>query len=121
MQPELSHGIQLDRCPACQGIWFDASELDDALGPGPHATEHSIPVRGVGGHSCPRCWPGQLETAGWTGLILDRCPHCYGWFVEAGELRRLHDEGMPVPALEAHLTFFELPPAANGDRLPEVR
>ena len=115
MQPEESHGTQLDRCPNCPAIWFDASELDDALGPAPHPTERTIPIRGVGGHSCPRCWPQQLETAGWSGLVLDRCPHCHGWFVEASRLRRLRDEGVPRPGIESHLTALLV--AAGWDLL----
>ncbi len=28
---ENQHGIQLDRCPECQGIWFDAGETEQLL------------------------------------------------------------------------------------------
>lgn len=29
---ESHHGIQVDRCPHCQGVWLDAGELEQLLG-----------------------------------------------------------------------------------------
>ncbi|MEO8030210.1 MAG: zf-TFIIB domain-containing protein [Gemmatimonadota bacterium] len=28
LTPEQFHGIQVDRCPTCHGIWLDADEID---------------------------------------------------------------------------------------------
>ena len=39
-----------------------------------------------------------LDTAGWSGLVLDRCQRCRGLFVEAHELRRVVVERLPEEA-----------------------
>ena len=31
LQGEAFHGVQVDRCPDCQGIWFDSGEIDVLL------------------------------------------------------------------------------------------
>jgi uncharacterized protein len=28
LKTETFHGIQIDRCPNCNGVWFDAGEVD---------------------------------------------------------------------------------------------
>ncbi len=35
-----------------------------------------------------------MDTAGWTELVLDRCPECHGIFVEARELTALEHESL---------------------------
>jgi Zn-finger nucleic acid-binding protein len=100
MHPETRSGITVDRCERCHGIWFDAKELDRHLvdiqvpeAPGP--VEAAIPSRGVGSRPCPRCVDA-MHTAGWTGLVLDRCGTCRGVFVEAIELERLCAALLPL-------------------------
>ncbi len=97
--------VQLDRCPNCHALWFDARELERCLGSQgtTHARsvlEAALPERGVGGRSCPRCWPKPMETVGWTGVVIDRCPACRGLFVEFGELDRLQRHGAPEESIE---------------------
>lgn len=31
LETEEYHGVQVDRCTECQGVWFDAGEVDQAL------------------------------------------------------------------------------------------
>ena len=109
MTPEKRFGVSVDRCERCGGLWFDAQELDRWLG---HADtsdlqppESRIPPRSLGSRSCPRC-SCDLHTAGWTGLILDRCPTCRGLFVETHEFTRMQKEGLPEEAatFESRLT-----------------
>jgi hypothetical protein len=64
------------------------------------ASEAALPHRGRGGRSCPRCWPRAMDTVGWTGLVIDRCPQCAGLFVEAGELEALRRDGVPQEPIE---------------------
>lgn len=91
MIEEVREGVTADRCDRCRGLWFDADELDRwltgaaAVAPVPEA---HIPRRGVSSRRCPRC-AGAMETAGWTGLVLDLCKACGGLFVEANELLQL--------------------------------
>jgi uncharacterized protein len=104
MAVEVWAGVQVDRCPGCRALWFDASELDRCLGsetpPKRRITEADFPERSLSGLSCPRCWPKSMETVGWTGIIIDRCPDCRGLFVEFGELERLRHDGMPEEPIE---------------------
>jgi Zn-finger nucleic acid-binding protein len=97
--------VQVDRCPNCHALWFDAHELERRLGSqaANHArsvSEAELPERGLGGRSCPRCWPKPMETVGWTGVVIDRCPTCRGLFVEFAELERLQRHGAPEESIE---------------------
>ena len=105
MAVEAWAGVQVDRCGECHALWFDAHELDRCLAGaepsrGHPVTEAELPDRGLGGRSCPRCWPRAMRTVGWTGLVVDRCPHCRGLFVEAGELEWLRRQGAPEESVE---------------------
>jgi Zn-finger nucleic acid-binding protein len=99
MIPETRFDVTVDRCERCDALWFDAQELDRWLGEinatDPGHPESRIPARGLGSRPCPRCVCA-LDTAGWTGLVLDRCARCRGLFVEAGEFVRMQKEGLPT-------------------------
>jgi hypothetical protein len=41
-----------------------------------------------------------METVGWTGVVIDRCPICRGLFVEFAELERLQRHGAPEDSTE---------------------
>ena len=92
MTAETRDGITIDRCNQCGGLWFDAQELDRCLLPlyaaGSQPPEARIPERSRGTRRCPRC-DQYMTTAGWTALVLDRCPTCRGLFVEAHELAHM--------------------------------
>lgn len=98
MRTDSAHGVTVDRCDRCGGVWFDATELDrwlaDFYPDLARPPEHRMPRRGRGGHPCPRCHKA-METAGWTGLVLDRCPECHGIFAEASELGDMEHESVP--------------------------
>ena len=102
MEPETQGEITVDRCVRCHALWFDARELDNVLqelytaGSGP---EERIPKRGLSSRRCPRC-DIRLESAGWTGLVLDRCPTCRGLFVEVHDLAQLQREEVPLDAMD---------------------
>jgi Zn-finger nucleic acid-binding protein len=93
-------GTTVDHCPFCEGLWFDGSELDKLLaGAGRPHLEALIPPRGASALTCPRCKPRALITmaaAGWSGIVLERCPTCRGLFVDAPEFRSLIREGAPT-------------------------
>lgn len=42
LQPAVHHGVEIDFCPSCHGVWFDRGELDKIIekvtaGPAPPA------------------------------------------------------------------------------------
>ena len=101
MVPESRNGVVADRCERCRGVWFDGAEIDrwlrDLLPDATESLEERIPDRGTPSRQCPRCI-ASTETAGWSGLVLDRCPECRGLFVESHELDFLTREGPPASA-----------------------
>ena len=108
MSVESIDTVVVDRCGHCNGLWFDAAELDRAilqiLPPGAEPPEDRIPERGRSTRRCPRCtdW---LRTAGWSGLVLDRCPQCRGLFVEAHEWAYFNRQEAPYDATSFEAAF----------------
>ena len=111
MTADTREGITIDRCPSCGGLWFDAQELDRCLlalyAEGSPPPEARIPERGAGTRRCPRC-DRFMKTAGWTGLVLDRCPDCRGLFVEASEIMQMERAQPPMEASSIERRLHEL-------------
>jgi Zn-finger nucleic acid-binding protein len=88
-------GVELDWCPFCRGLWFDAGELAAlaaTLGVEVPALEGE---RGAGKRACPRC-DAALDTLRLVkpaGLVLDLCPGGHGVWFDAGELAALTAAG----------------------------
>jgi len=96
--------IELDACPDCLGIWFDAQELQELLRMVGTAEPHRDWQRELeqvpgtrGRRSCPRC-DGRLQGVRLAGLkmeqaigelTIDRCPHGHGLWFDRGELSLL--------------------------------
>ena len=88
--------VDVDQCPECAGIWFDAHELERVLGHG-----HIDPLLGHRvrpgdderrGH-CPRCKGDGLlvRVRSRTAPIhIDTCAICGGKWLDGGEIERLH-------------------------------
>ncbi|MGC8917433.1 MAG: zf-TFIIB domain-containing protein [Thermoanaerobaculum sp.] len=84
-------GVELDWCPFCRGLWFDAGELE--------AVEATLGVsfrplagqRSAGKRRCPRCDAAMdtLKLEGSPSLIADVCPKAHGIWFDAGELAAL--------------------------------
>jgi gluconokinase len=108
MQSMVVDGTTVDRCTACEGIWFDALEDRDvrsregidSLDPeGAQSAAGRDAQRRV---ECPRCHTPMIR-------MLDRrtreiwyesCPICYGKFFDAGEFRAIQPRSM-MDALRA--------------------
>ncbi len=95
------HGQSVDQCSACGGSWFDPSELGNAVEamtvadnvlPLPSADEATV--------CCPECRTQmlQLNYAYDSGVMIDRCPNCYGVWLDADELTHIgrHHKGTPA-------------------------
>ena len=112
-----SRGHVVDTCPACGGVWLEASELPRhvtevsqgrALDPEP--TTLFKPRSGTNLYDldearrmCPRCGVGmhKLNYAVDSNVILDRCPQCRGTWLDCGELARLAAHLRTAPRVRA--------------------
>lgn len=99
LQTRTTDGVEIDECPSCQGIWFDADELrrvkdekdkdlnwmDFELWK--HADRFRLKTKPV---KCPNC-AHELVTIDYdeTGVEIDHCTHCRGVWLDAGELEKI--------------------------------
>jgi Zn-finger nucleic acid-binding protein len=91
-------GMQLDRCPRCEGIWCDPGELEQLqkvaveqiegqLPPLPPASSDPQPLKGY--MRCPSCDEGRLQgvTITFSNRVrVDRCDGCLGVWLDKSEL-----------------------------------
>ncbi len=96
MDPLLVREVELDRCSACGGLWFDGGELKQVIerldSPGevfdPPAQAPELARRPPGQRVCCRC-KLKLRTGMFHGIEVDNCQHCGGFFLDQGELAQL--------------------------------
>jgi Zn-finger nucleic acid-binding protein len=96
--------MMLDICPDCRGAWFDRGELTRLDG-SVWANMERHPYHDVEGDHpaavCPKCtkamYDGRemdfplepLSPLDAQDLIVDRCPSCFGFWLDRGELKRI--------------------------------
>ncbi|MFW6158460.1 MAG: zf-TFIIB domain-containing protein, partial [Planctomycetota bacterium] len=80
------HGIELDRCPTCGGMWFDQGEVDEL-------EDQRLDVDEVKGtmvvmekesdFACPHCGEtlNQFDYR-YYGLTLEYCPAGHGYWLD---------------------------------------
>jgi hypothetical protein len=107
-------GIELDACPWCHGLWFDAGELAllaEKLGRALSGAEGGVAAAATTEKSrpCPRCDKAMEKvTLGQAPrVLLDRCPSHGLWF-DHGELGSLMGQMAAAPGShpEAALRFM---------------
>lgn len=81
MLPEVIRGVQLDRCPKCNGLWVDWGELRRVSDN--HVTEHELTYRGRSSRNCPTC-AKRMNKGDLHSVIVEECG-C-GIFFDRGEL-----------------------------------
>lgn len=93
---EHHHGIEVDRCPECNGRWLDHDELDQLEATVPSTEEERLATiqysRRESELNCPVC--GKKMTAfnyRAYGLELDTCDDQHGFWLDAGEERGVRD------------------------------
>ena len=90
------HGVAVDRCSSCAGIWFDAHELSQLLAEEAryvtslrrgHVKDEVEGKRG----KCPRDGSELLRVYSSIdrSVILDACPDCRGIWLDGGEFEKL--------------------------------
>lgn len=90
MIPWAPGAVELDHCPGCRGLWFDANEL----------TQHLADIRGEAVEArpepgaetafrCPKCPDEKLREAYLLDVRVESCPGCDGIFLDLGEVHEL--------------------------------
>lgn len=90
--------LEIDACPKCWGIWFDAHELATFLKSGELKARFMFsdaePLSSVGfvinttRRKCPRD-SAIMEEKIFAGITLDTCPTCRGIWFDDGEVRQI--------------------------------
>ena len=97
MEPVEYEGTQVDRCTICQGIWFDAGEIE-ILKDKKAAAAIDIGDKKIGRQSnsidrydCPRCGGAMVRVVDplQNHIWYETCGGCNGSYLDAGELRDL--------------------------------
>lgn len=97
MEPVEYEGTQVDRCTICQGIWFDAGEIE-ILKDKKAAATIDIGDKKIGRQSnsidrydCPRCGGAMVRVVDplQNHIWYETCGGCNGSYLDAGELRDL--------------------------------
>lgn len=97
-----TQGIEIDRCPSCRGVWFDAGELEayrrsQALASGRDAGHVTFEATApVPGSDCPHCKTATLSEGRAGDLRLYRCTECTGCF-----LLKPEQDGAAEPSYDA--------------------
>ena len=93
--------FQVEKCPECGGVWFDAGELEEIF-----SREETKALRALGSKGidtsgkkapCPVCGgEGNMVPVKSLehGIRIDTCPVCYGKWLDGKELRRLQAKGL---------------------------
>ena len=105
--------VTIDRCPACRGTWYDRGELDlSDESPWTNVEELPLqPAEDTPTLTCPRCASSMaaVTVQRLADLVLDRCPSCGGFWLDAGEL----------PALQAYVARIDSAKMATMARVPQ--
>lgn len=111
MRTVTQHRQEIDLCPRCGGRFFDAGELESVIllvrcfeevSLDEEDTE-SIPeeeVRRV--EICPKDG-ASMEPQEIAGIVVDRCPVCYGIWLDRGELVALK---LAEDTIRQHLNLY---------------
>ncbi len=89
------HDIELDYCPACEGLWFDSGEMEVVATRMGASTSDLVPKRKADTREarlkCPECHKAMDKRLLGVSdpVIADVCPLCEGLWLDHGELERV--------------------------------
>ena len=97
MESVVADGIEVDRCTRCEGLWFDAGELEWLARDGFAETidvgtaEEGRDMNALIEIDCPRCGRAMQHVADRykPQIRYEVCGECRGVFLDAGEFREL--------------------------------
>lgn len=88
-------GVQVELCPRCGGMWFDAGELHRAAG---LRFDDGVSAQALAGarrtdFRCPACAAllSERELGARSRLMVDQCPRCAGLFLDRDEFSRVKE------------------------------
>jgi membrane associated rhomboid family serine protease len=89
-----SRGVHLDRCPRCEGIWFDCGELGKFNGfdsDFPLRPDNNPPSDGFTSSRCPGCtsFLSRVSYAPGGSLDVERCIDCKGVWLDSGVIEKV--------------------------------
>ena len=115
-------GVSVESCGSCGGEWLDAEELGNVVRiretrfsePERRAIVESTTITGVSLRdvdrdlTCPKCGGSTDPTnyGGDTGIIIDRCTSCHGFWLDGQELEKIQmlvegwDDQLPADLAE---------------------
>ncbi len=101
MNQEKRHGVTIDRCNNCGGLWFDVEEVHSYLQAHPDVPSSYKPDPndfksscGEGGEPCPCCDQTALRPGSFRGIQYQRCDWCGGLYVGRGQIEEIVRQGV---------------------------
>lgn len=95
MTQETYEGIEIDRCPACKGMFLDQGELLAMISQKMGNTADTLLFSATSDQmdgleaDCTKCNRPMMPMKGPGDIRVDVCPHCKGIFLDQGELATL--------------------------------
>jgi Zn-finger nucleic acid-binding protein len=92
MKETRMHGVDLDLCPECNGIWLDHGELKEILQRriSERANPRDMAAANACDRTCPEC-KRHLFVRHFAGCEIDQCINCAGIFLDGGELEQIQE------------------------------
>lgn len=127
LAPETQRGQTVDRCPTCDGLWLDYSELGPIVHSLPEAPSKSPSANPPAGKplACPRCDVplATIEYAYNSRVFVSKCGTCRGTWLRSGQLDELaafaRVKRLPIPR---HRPLTNAPPLTPPDMVePRLR
>jgi Zn-finger nucleic acid-binding protein len=93
MDPESLHGVSYERCPHCQGMFYEGPVLEKVIAEGIGSRDslafsvQSDLMDPITAH-CFRC-ARDMTPVMMQGVRIDRCDKCQGVFLDQGEVASL--------------------------------
>jgi hypothetical protein len=82
--------VEIDCCPSCGGVWLDRGELEALVGTAVPAKGQPDGALGPPELDCPVCVAKLVKDHyGRTDVVVDRCPHGDGTWLDGGELEQI--------------------------------
>lgn len=89
------HGIEVDYCESCEGMWLDHAELDqleDRVYDQDQYKGSVMSRKQETGYLCPKCDENLITFKyRFNDLELEYCPNEHGFWLDAGEDLRIHE------------------------------